>query len=237
VSEMKTLLTSTDNPNITQVGGKHVHLLLLEQGLKKLNVNVSTLYYRANSIRELAKKGMLLPFSEKQKFKRKIGWKINYLTKHFPKNSFDIIHAHDVLSMLAVARIHKKKVLTLHGYFARENVEFIKHEKERKKVYPFLLETEKQGMKNADHIITVDRRLKEYVISEFGYPTTDVTVLHNAVDTDNFKSVSKEEQWKIKAGKGFNREDFVILVPRRLVEKNGVIYAVRAMKQVATENV
>ncbi len=234
---MKVLLTSTDNPYITKMGGKHVHLLLLERGLKELGVDVFTLYYNTNDIWEIAKKGTLLLFSEKQRFKRKIKWRINYLAKHAPKNDFDIAHAHDVLSMLAIAKTPQKKVLTLHGYFARENVEFIKREKERKKVYPFLLETEKQGMKNADHIITVDRRLKEYVISEFGYPTADVTVLHNAVDTDNFKPVSKEEQWKIKAEKGFNRDDFIILVPRRLVEKNGVIYAVRAMKQVANENV
>jgi glycosyltransferase involved in cell wall biosynthesis len=234
---MKVLLTSTDNPYTTRIGGKHIHLLLLERGLKKLNVKVSTLYYESNSVIELAKKGIMLPFSEKQQFKRKIGTKINYLAAHLPHTGIDIIHAHDVLSMLAVTKESQKKVLTLHGYLARENVEFIKNEKGRDEVYPFLLEIEKKGMKNVDHIITVDQRLKDYVLSEFGYSPAKVTVLYNAVDTDTFRPVSKEEQDVLKEKAGFSREDFVVLVPRRLVEKNGVIYAARAMKQLAGENI
>jgi glycosyltransferase involved in cell wall biosynthesis len=234
---MKVLLTSTDNPYTIRIGGKHIHLLLLERGLKKLDVDVVTLYYKSNSIMELAKKGIMLPFSEKQQFKRKIDTKIKYLAAHLPRDGVDVIHAHDVLSMLAVAGASQKKVLTLHGYFARENVEFIKNEKERDEVYPFLFETEAKGMKNADHIITVDQRLKDYVLSEFGYSSETVTVLYNAVDTDTFRPVSKEEQDLLKEKAGFSREDFIVLVPRRLVEKNGVIYATRAMKHLASGNI
>ncbi|MBT0158830.1 glycosyltransferase family 4 protein [Candidatus Bathyarchaeota archaeon A05DMB-2] len=235
---MKVLLTSTDNPYTTRIGGKHIHLLLLERGLKKLNVEVATLYYKSSGIMELAKKGVMLPFSEKQQFKRKIDTKINYLVAHLPRHGgIDIIHAHDVLSMLATAKAPQKKVLTLHGYFARENVEFIKNERERDEVYPFLFETETKGMKNAERIITVDQRLKDYVLKEFKYPSTRVTVLYNSVDTDTFRPVTKEEQSAIKANAGFSRDNFIVLVPRRLVEKNGVIYAVRAMKHVAGENV
>jgi glycosyltransferase involved in cell wall biosynthesis len=234
---MKVLLTSTDNPYITKWGGKHVHLLLLERGLEELGVEVYPLYYNANSIRELAKKGMLLLFSEKRRYERKIKLIINYLMKHAPKNDFDIAHAHDVLSMLAIAKTPQKKVLTLHGYFARENIEFIRNESERSEVYPLLLKREEEGMKNTDHVITVDQRLKDYVISEFNYPEEKVTVMHNAVDTDSFRPISKEEQMKLKQEAGFSQKDFVVLVPRRLVEKNGVIYAVRAMKHLESRDV
>jgi glycosyltransferase involved in cell wall biosynthesis len=234
---MKVLLTSTDNPYITKMGGKHVHLLLLERGLEKLGVEVYPLYYNANSIRELAKKGMLLLFSEKRRHEWKIKLRINYLMKHVPKNDFDIAHAHDVLSMLAIAETPQKKVLTLHGYFARENIEFIRDESKRSEIYPLLLKKEKEGMKNTDHIITVDKRLKDYVISEFNYPEKKVTVMHNAVDTDSFRPVSKEEQMKLKLETGFSQQDFVVLVPRRLVEKNGVIYAVHAMKHLESRDV
>jgi glycosyltransferase involved in cell wall biosynthesis len=234
---MKVLLTSTDNPYITKWGGKHVHLLLLERGLEELGVEVYPLYYNANSIRELAKKGMLLLFSEKRRHERKIKLLINYLMKHVPKNDFDIAHAHDVLSMLAIAKTPQKKVLTLHGYFARENIEFIRNESERSEVYPLLLKIEEEGMKNTDHVITVDQRLKDYVISEFNYPEEKVTVMHNAVDTDSFRPISKEEQMKLKQEAGFSQKDFVVLVPRRLVEKNGVLYAVRAMKHLESRDV
>ena len=234
---MKVLLTSTDKPYITKWGGKHVHLLLLERGLEELGVEVYPLYYNANSIRELAKRSMLLLFSEKRRHERKINLIINYLMKHVPKNDFDIAHAHDVLSMLAIAKTPQKKVLTLHGYFARENIEFIRNESERSEIYPLLLEKEEEGMKNTDHVITVDQRLKDYVISELNYPEKKVTAMHNAVDTDSFKPVSKEEQMKLKQEAGLSQKDFVVLVPRRLVEKNGVIYAVRAMKHLESREV
>lgn len=234
---MKVLLTSTDNPYITKLGGKHIHLMLLERGLKELGAQVSTLYYDASNVGELAKKAALQFFSEKQRYEHRIKWIENFLVKHAPRNDFDIIHAHDVLSMLAIANKPQKKVLTLHGYFARENVEFIKNESKRSEVYPFLLNTERNGMKNADYIITVDQRLKNYATSEFNYPEEKVTVIHNAVDTLNFKPASKEEQTKLKEEAGFSQNDFIVLVPRRLVEKNGVIYATRAMKHVKNNNV
>ena len=202
---MKVLLTSTDNPYITKWGGKHIHLLLLERGLEKLGAKVCPLYYNANSIRELVKRGMLLLLPEKRKYDWKIKLRINYLMKHIPMSDFDIIHAHDVLSMLAIAKMHQKKVLTLHGYFARENIEFIRNESEQSKIYPLLLKKEKEGMENADHVITVDKRLKDYVVSEFGYPEKKVTIMHNAVDTDNFRPVTKKEQWKQRLKKSIKK--------------------------------
>jgi hypothetical protein len=142
---MKVLLTSTDNPYITKWGGKHVHLLLLERGLEELGVEVYPLYYNANSIKELAKKGMLLLFSEKRRHERKIKLIINYLMKHVPKNDFDIAHAHDVLSMLAIAKTPQKKVLTLHGYFARENRV---HQKRERTIRGLSSSFKKRGRRN-----------------------------------------------------------------------------------------
>jgi len=237
---MKVLLTSTDSPYITEwgkLGGKHVHLRLLERSLEKLGVEVYPLYYNTNDMKELTKKGMLLLFSGKRRHELKTNLIINYLKKHIPKNNFDIAHAHDVLSMLAIAKTPQKKVLTLHGYLARENIEFIRKESERSEIYPILLKKEAEGMKKADYVITVDQRLKNYIISEFNYPEKKITVMHNAVDTDSFRPVSKEEQMKLKQEAGFSQKDFVVLVPRRLVEKNGVIYAVRAMKHVSSKDV
>jgi len=233
---MHVLLTSTDNPYTTQLGGKHVHLILLERGLKTLNLQVTTLYYNKKSPKEFIKKATLFLFPKKYRYNLKPKWIIDYLERRIPRNKFNIVHAHDVLSILAVAKTFQKKVLTLHGYFARENVEFIKSEKDRKAVYPFLLQFEREGLKNADYIITVDQRLKEYIISEFKYPANKTSVMYNATDTNRFRPTSEEEQRKLKKTLGFSTDHFVMLVPRRLIEKNGVIYAVRSMKHVKNEN-
>jgi len=234
---MRVLLTSTDNPYITHLGGKHIHLLLLEQGLREIGVEVATLYYNPKSLRELIKRSTLLFLRDKYGYKSKLKWMINYLRRHIPEKAVDVIHAHDVLSLISTAEKPRKKVLTLHGYFARENIEFMRSEKNREELYPYLLQLERKGMENADYIITVDQRLKEYIISEFNYPASKISVMHNAVDTNLFKPVSEEEQKKLKKNCGFSEDNIIILVPRRLVEKNGVIYAVQAMKHIKNEKV
>jgi glycosyltransferase involved in cell wall biosynthesis len=204
----------------------------LEQGLREIGVEVVTLYYNPKSLREFIKRSILLLLGDKYGYKFKLKWMINYLRRHIPENAFDIIHSHDVLSLISTAEKPQKKVLTLHGYFARENIEFMKSEKNREELYPYLLQFEREGVENADYVITVDQRLKEYIISEFNYPADKISVMHNAVDTNLFKPVSEKEQKKLKKIFGFSEDNPIVLVPRRLVEKNGVIYAVQAMKHI-----
>jgi glycosyltransferase involved in cell wall biosynthesis len=234
---MKVLLTSTDNPHTTHLGGKHIHLLLLEKGLKSLGIDVTTLYYNRQDPKEFLKRSTLILLTEKSRFRKKVNLMVDYLRKNIPKKEFDIVHAHDVLSILAVSHMHQKRVLTLHGYFARENIEFVKNENDREAIYPELFELEKDAMSHASYVIAVDQRLRDYVVSEFNWPADKVTVMHNAVDTDRFGRVTVDEQRRLKSNFGIGIEQFVILVPRRLVEKNGVIYAVRAMKQLKNSNV
>jgi glycosyltransferase involved in cell wall biosynthesis len=234
---MHVLLTSTDNPYITKIGGKHVHLLLLEQGLKKLKLDVDTLYYNKKSLAEIAKRSFLTVFPDKYACKFKFKWAMDYLRRHIPQKRFDVINAHDVLSLNATSTLPQKKVLTLHGYFARENIEFLKHESDRRTIYPYLLQMEREAMEKADYVITVDRRLKEYIISEFSFPQKKITILYNAVDTNTFGPVTEREQLELKKMLGFDVNHHVVLVPRRLVEKNGVIYAVQAMKYLENEKV
>jgi glycosyltransferase involved in cell wall biosynthesis len=234
---MKVLFTSTDNPHTTHLGGKHIHLLLLEKGLRSLGVDITTLYYDRQDPKEFLKRSTLILLTEKARFRKKVNWMIDYLRKNIPKKEFNIVHAHDALSILAVGQMPQRKVLTLHGYFARENIEFVKDEKDREAIYPELFELEKDAMSHASYVIAVDQRLRDYVISEFNWSADKITVIHNAVDTDLFEPATADEQRILKSNYGISNEQFVILVPRRLVEKNGVIYAVRAMKHLKNNNV
>jgi len=234
---MRVLLTSTDNPYTAQLGGKHVHLRLLERGLKAVGIDVITLYYSRKNLKEFAKRSALILFSEKLRFKRKVELMMDYLRKHIPREKIDLIHAHDVLSILALNSMPQKKVLTLHGYFSRENIEFLKNPKNTESIRTSLFQLERDAMKHADYVITVDQRLKEYVLSEFNYPQNKITVMHNAVDTDCFSPIPEHEQRKLKNSLKLDAQTFIVLVPRRLVEKNGVMYAVDAMANLKNENV
>jgi len=228
---------SVDNPYVVEIGGKHIHLLLLERGLRSWGTEVTTLYYMKKGINDFFWRCVSKPLPTHLKYKVRYRNMISYLERNVPPKDYDLVHAHDVLSLLAARSRPQKKILTLHGYFARESIEF-EHmkDRERARLYEELLQFEKESLNYADYVITVDSRLKEYLVSEFRYPENQITVIHNAVDTDRFQPVSGNEQNKLKRDLGYSEKDFLILVPRRLVQKNGVIYAVKAMEYLKEEN-
>ncbi len=157
---------------------------------------------------------------------------IKYYERFFRKMDFseyDLVHAHDVVSAVGVSS--GKMVLTLHGYFAKEVLNYnssFKKEKLKEKIYSHCYEIEKTAVEKADYIIAVDSRIKDYVVSEFGYPSEKITVIYNAVDTERFSPVSEEEKALIRKELGLPLDKLIVLVPRRYVDKNGVQYAARA---------
>ena len=99
---------------------------------------------------------------------------------------FDIIHSHDWLTY--PAGIHAKQVsgkpLVIHvhaTYFDRS----------RGNVNPTVFGIEKDGMTNADHIITVSNLTRQTVIEKYGIDPAKVTTVHNAVEplSDELKNV------------------------------------------------
>jgi len=128
--------------------------------------------------------------------------------EHINVKKFDIINAHDVLS---AGLKGEKMILTLHGYYTE--------------LFDY-----------NDIIITVDTRLKNYVIDNFNYPEEKVVVIHNAVDTEMFFPVTKREQIDLKRKLKFS-DKWVILIPRRFVPKNGVLYAAEALKLIKRRDI
>lgn len=128
---MRVLLTSTDNPYVRKIGGKHVHLLLLERGLKHLGVDISTNYYDPRNFFEAIKKYATLVLPRDVRFKIKLDSMESYLKNHMHDRAFDIVHAHDAPSFNATFSCDERNVLTLHGYFAKESVDYLKNASER----------------------------------------------------------------------------------------------------------
>ena len=88
----------------------------------------------------------------------------------------DIIHSHDWLTY--PAGIHAKNVtgkpLVIH-------VHATDFDRSRGNVNPTVFAIEKDGMENADHIITVSNLTRRTVIEKYGMPPETVTTVHNAV--------------------------------------------------------
>ncbi len=90
---------------------------------------------------------------------------------------FDIIHSHDWLTY--PAGIHAKQVsgkpLVIH-------VHATDFDRSRGNVNPTVYGIERDGMINADHIITVSNLTRRTVIEKYGIDPSKVTTVHNAVE-------------------------------------------------------
>ncbi|MBC7343430.1 MAG: glycosyltransferase family 4 protein, partial [Clostridia bacterium] len=153
----------------------------------------------------------------------------------------DVINAEDVFAALAARKAASAAsapvVLTLHGYMAWEAVSkgSIAAGSPAEK---FFLDMEDQAYREADRIITVDTRLANYVKDRVGR-TEGVTVIPNFIDLDSFDPLRLREAQARQAGQGWREklrkryglppDAYILFCPRRLTEKNGVIYPLLAL--------
>ena len=101
---------------------------------------------------------------------------------------FDVIHSHDWLTY--PAGIHAKQVsgkpLVIH-------VHATDYDRSRGNVNPVVFGIEKDGMTQADHIITVSNLTRRTVIEKYGISPDKVTTVHNAVEPlpDDYLKIEK----------------------------------------------
>ncbi|MCW1311254.1 MAG: glycosyltransferase family 4 protein [archaeon] len=237
---MKVAIVSSDNSNVVRYGGKHVHQNLLKKGLEEHGVDVKTFYpeilfsVNASKIQNLLfyiKKNPLAIFS----IYKRVNVPLVVLTDFFKNikfEEFDIVHCQDPVASYAVKS--SRKILTLHGYLSKEISDNLPKNFPNDLKYKILdtyYNIERESLLDVKHIIAVDSRIKDYVLREFGYDRNNVTVLHNAIDTERFKPVIVEEKTKLRKKLGIPENPLVILVPRRYVNKNGVLVAAEAFKE------
>ena len=136
--------------------------------------------------------------------------------------SFDVIHSHDWLTY--PAGIHAKNVtgkpLVIHVHAS----EF---DRSRGKPNPTVFGIEKDGMNNADHIITVSDLTRRTVIEKYGIDPAKVTTVHNAVIplSDEILNLPKRES-----------KDKVITFLGRITMQKGPEYFVEAAAKVLQKN-
>lgn len=130
----------------------------------------------------------------------------------------DVIHSHDWLTY--PAGIHAKQVtgkpLVIH-------VHATDFDRSRGNVNPTVFSIEKDGMNNADHIITVSNLTRQTVIEKYGINPDKVTTVHNAVEP------LSEEIRSIKMNKG---KDKVVTFLGRITMQKGPEYFVEAAARV-----
>ncbi|MBP7199320.1 MAG: glycosyltransferase family 4 protein [Mesotoga sp.] len=233
---MKVALVSSDNSSIVRQGGKHIYQSLLEKYLLRRQINVRTFYpgpshYKITMPRGLTlafKYGLLRFWDPFERSRVKIADLRSYFRKLDLKDE-DIVHCQDVVSASSV-ECSNNVVLTVHGYFAYESLarNFRGKESERESAAKRLIEIEEEAFRKSCHIICVDKERQNYVVKKFKIPLNRITVLHNAVDTENFFPVSDEQKKSIREQLGLPQDRTIILIASRFSPEKGIAYAVKA---------
>ncbi|AKB30494.1 Glycosyltransferase [Methanosarcina siciliae T4/M] len=234
---MKILLVSALKEN--EVGGVISHMKSLGNGLEKIGHDVE--YVTLSSIpRILQITGLYLPKIIIGKFSLQMrdAWHflfIKYsierilLCKQFIKK-YDAIIAQDVfvcMSSKMTKSIFRIPILfTVHSYIS--DVLAGDHIKKESFVEKWFISVDEKSYNLADKIITVDTRIKDHICNEYNISSDKISVAINFLDTEDFKKIEIDsdlfEKYNMPIGKK------IILCPRRLVPKNGVIYAAKSLK-------
>lgn len=243
----RVLIVSTDDPKDGKaVGGKHVHISLLLNGLKECNIPGCLITYAYDSRAEINIKEFMKDFNLKDNdisniknpnflylvyaIQKQLEDKIE---KKLLETYISHINCHDVIAAAAAKNVLNRLnleipvITTLHGYFTYENKDYGLLDDDY--VYDFFLNYEKKAYEISNRIIAVDSRIKEYVSNLLGeYDINKISVIKNAVNNLIFKPDSDNTD--------AYKNNF-ILVPRRLVPKNGVIYAVKAAHELVKNGI
>ena len=126
-------------------------------------------------------------------------------------------------------------VLTLHGYPLYESVSEGYSTSSRMGLH-YLMRAEMRALRLADAIVTVDTRLYRHVLGLVPERADTVFTLMNFIDTSVFApSDDPAEETllrkELRAAWGVPDDKIVLLCPRRLVKKNGVIYPSLALAE------
>lgn len=238
----KALIVSLDDPSKGGgVGGKHTHIRLLAKGLSthgmaaeiaapKITPTFKYLrLYPGAFVRRLLTGRDAKYAHYSGQYAKELGRVLQRISK-----APEYVNAQDVVAMAKLLEIHPDWardvpiILTLHGYFTREAASDGEL-REGSLQYQRFLEMERRVYRNAWRIVCVDTRIREYVSSIENVEEKRMSVLPNAVDTDTFVPATPARRTASRQKLGLPDDAFVILCPRRLVAKNGVTFAVKAL--------
>ena len=208
--------------NLGREGGVTSNLRTLYKGLKALGNNViieggSRSYF--DGLLALLKYRRIDDRSRTFYFLRRLDRQANKIVSIIKNHKIDIVNCHDVaICRYLLDKINLPIILTIHGPFSRE----IEMSNLGGTLYHNAVkEFERLCFKNEKLVyIAVDQGQKDILITDFNLPSDKIFVIHNCVDTSLF--IPKDRK---------NKEKYLIL-PRRLVKKNGCHVAISAMKHV-----
>lgn len=231
---MKILLATVyDYPHL---GGLSVHLTTLKSGLESRGHEVDVVSF--TDVPKWKRDGVVRgPAFLLNKMKQGKGyvWTLKrrqeelatLIKEAVSKKEYDVINAQDVFTTFAALETNVPVVSTVHGYLTFEGISkgsVIEGSPEAKE----LQEAERKGYKATREVITVDTRIKEYILKETGVTGN---MIKNFIDVESFKP-EIERRAEFRDTYGFSQDELIFFVPRRLTKKNGVMYPILSLPAV-----
>lgn len=113
------------------------------------------------------------------------------------REHFDIVHAHNSLTFGEAAeqlsrKFNKPFILELHGLSQESSTGVFRHIKAL-----YIERIDRKLLKQCDHIITLTKRLKEWIVNSYNLPESKITVVPNGVDIGHF-SPKNEHKAKVE---------------------------------------
>lgn len=231
---MKILLaTAYDYPHL---GGLSVHLTTLKAGLESRGHEVKIVSF--SDVPKWKRDGVVRgPAFILNKVKKGSGYvwtlkrrkdELKALIKDEAANGgYDLINAQDVYTTFAALASDVPVVSTVHGYLTFEGISkgtVIEGSSEAET----LMADERESYRATREVITVDTRIKDYIEAETGVIGN---MIKNFIDVESFKpEIERRDEFREKYG--FEKDDLIFFVPRRLTKKNGVIYPILSLPAV-----
>lgn len=158
------------------------------------------------------------------------------LREYLKEHKVDLISAQDPISAIYAHEVVGNTIpitLTMHSYFGK-GMSDISNDEKAKRHFDIIRERDLNSIEVVRSIIGVDTRIKEdcEIFTKKLRPELPVYAIPNFVNTDKYKPVTMEEKKKAKKYFNISESNKVAICIRRLCDKNGVIFAVKAMENV-----
>lgn len=233
---MKVLIITQQT--IPHSGGLSTHIETLCNALVKKGHTVKLIQGGASQPNRFAKGlRLILSLGNKDKF-------VSENFKHLLKNLShkiasviaefqpDVIHSHDVYASYAALGLKNieinKLVQTIHGPALYEAQ--MGGVDKRPLFKNIIIECENKTFKTFKNFIAVDTGQANILVDDYNVDRNKIEVIYNGVDVDEVRKFAGNPV------EDFNITQPFFLVPRRLVEKTGVRYAIEALAKINSKN-
>ena len=95
----------------------------------------------------------------------------------------------------------------------------------------FTLSREREMYRQSDHIVSVTRYMKDFLVNEYGISPEKITVIKNGLNQINNNQVTEEEKAEIKRKFGFGEDEIILLFSGRIDPCKGINYLMEAFER------